>query len=146
MEVKGKIYHIPHQGFFFEIDLIILLLLLRAHINHTYKGIFYQFFFAFSQDINDFYGNKRKAFDKLYFSKMSKLPFTHFSSSSSSKVETQVTQLKQVNRKQHSTTKQPLTKILIKKKILLQKLHFIQISDVTRTKPEHIINKKKIMT
>ena len=30
------------------------------------------------------------------------------------------------------------------KKILLQKLLLIQISGVTRTKPEHIINKKKL--
>ena len=58
--------------------------------------------------------DKSKASDKLYFLKKTKLPFTHFFSSSS-KVETQVTQLKQVNQKQHSTTKQTLTKILIKK-------------------------------
>ena len=90
--------------------------------------------FAFSQDKNDFYENKRKAFDNLYFFIKTKLPFTHFSFSS--KVETQVTKLKQVNRKQHSTIKQPLTNILIKKKkkILLQKLQLIQILDVTRTK------------
>ena len=36
-----------------------------------------------------------------------------------------------------------LQKFSLKKKILLQKLHLIQISDVTRTKPEHIINNKK---
>ena len=78
-----------------------------------------EYFIAFPQDNNDFYGKKRNPSDKLYFSEKTKLPFTHFfssSSSSSSKVETQVTQLKQVNRKQHSTTKQTLTKILIKKK------------------------------
>ena len=39
-----------------------------------------------------------------------------------------------------------LQKFSLKKKILLQKLHLIQISGVTRTKPEHIIKKKKIMT
>ena len=61
-------------------------------------------------------GTKKKASGKLYFSKKTKLPFTHFSSPSSSKVETQVTHLKQANREQHSTTKQLLTKILIKKK------------------------------
>ena len=41
----------------------------------------------------------------------------------------------------------PPNKLLQKfslKKILLQKLQLIQISDVTRTNPEHIINKKKL--
>ena len=61
-------------------------------------------------------GTKKKAYDKLYFSKKTKLPFTHFSSPSSGKVETQVTHLKQANQKQHSTTEQTLTKILIKNK------------------------------
>ena len=80
----------------------------------------------------------------LFFFKNTKLPFNNFSSS---KFETKVTQLKQFNLQQQSTTKQPLTKILIKKKNTLTKItthtNFICL---TRTKPEHIINKKKIMT
>ena len=48
--------------------------------------------------------------------KKTKIPFTHFSSPTLSKVETQVTHLKQANRKQHSTNKETLTKILFKKK------------------------------
>ena len=69
------------------------------------------FGFCFFTRQNDFNENKRKAFDNLYFFIKTKLHFTHFSFSS--KVETQVTKLKQVNQKQHSTIKQPLTKILI---------------------------------
>ena len=117
---------------------------LRAYINRTYGGIFYWSCFAFSYDSKDFYGNKSKASDKLYFLKKTKLPFIRFSSPSPWKLKNKLHIWNKLNRKQHSTTKQ-LTKILIKKKILLQKLHLIQISGVTRTKPEHII-KKKIMT
>ena len=110
----------------------------------TYGRIFYWFCFTFSRDSKDFYGNKSKASDKLYFLKKTKLPFIHFSSPSPRKLKNKLHIWNKLDRKQHSTTKQ-LTKILIKKKkILLQKLHLIQISGVTRTKPEHIIKKKKL--
>ena len=92
-----------------------LMCALRAHINRTYGRIFYWFCFAFSCDSKDFYGNKSKASDKLYFLKKTKLPFIHFSSPSPRKLKNKLPIWNKLNRKQHSTTKQ-LTKILIKKK------------------------------
>ena len=89
-------------------------------------------------------GTKKKASDKLYFSKKTKLPFTHFSSPSILKVETQVTHWNKLTENNTLPPSNLLQKFsLKKKKILLQKLHLIQISNVTRTKPEHIISKKK---
>ena len=95
--------------------LIKVCLKVRAHINRTCEGIFYWFCFAFSRDSKDFYGNKSKASDKLYFLKKTKLPFIHFSSPSPRKLKNKLPIWNKLNRKQHSTTKQ-LTKILIKKK------------------------------
>ena len=59
-------------------------------------------------------GSREKHMTNYIFVK--RLNYPLLISPPTSKVETQVTHLKQANRKQHSTTKQPLTKILIKKK------------------------------
>ena len=61
-------------------------------------------------------GTKKKASDKLYFSKKTKLPFTHFSSPSILKVETQVTHWNKLTENNTLPPSNLLQKFSLKKK------------------------------
>ena len=87
-----------------------------AHVNRTYKELFYWFCFAFSHDSKRLLWEQVQSIWQIIFFEKTKLPFTHFFSPFSSKVESQVTHLKQASRKQHSNTKQLLQKFSLKKK------------------------------